>query len=217
MNRAVKSIAQRLLDAELAINNTLSNPIILGAVTPFGYTEERLEAARTLYQEARELVDQQKLAYGEQFEATQIVKRTYTEATLAYNAAVKVARVAFRDSPSGQNALSLNGPRKKNMSGWLDQARRFYSNMLQDPKFIAAMTPYSYDQTKLEAEAALIEAVATARGAQDRARGIAQEMTQKRDLKLEQLDRWLADYKAIAEVALAVSPQQMEQLGWTVA
>lgn len=217
MPKATKSIAQRLLDAEVAINNTLSSPGILTAVTPFGYTQERLETARALNQEARELTDRQKMAYGRQFEATQTVQKAWDEAALAYSAAVKIARIAFRDSPTAQNALSINGARKKTLSGWLDQARRFYNNMLQDPEFIAAMVPFSYDQAKLEAEAALVQAVATASEAQDKARGVAQEATQLRDAKLDELDRWLADYKAVAEIALAASPQQLEQLGWVVA
>jgi hypothetical protein len=217
MAKATKSIAQRLLDAELAINNTLSSPVILTAVTPFGYTQERLETVRLLHQEARELTDQQKLAYGRQFEATQEVQKAWDEAAQAYSAAVKIARIAFRDSPTAQTALSINGARKKTLSGWLDQARRFYNNMLQEPKFIAAMALYSYDQVKLETEAALVQAVASASEAQDKARGIAQEATQRREAKLDELDRWLADYKAIAEIALAASPQQLEQLGWVVA
>jgi hypothetical protein len=217
VTKSTKSIAHRLLDAELAINNTLSSPTILAAVTPFGYTQERLEAALALQEEARELTDRQKMAYGLQFEATQTVEKAWDKAATAYSAAVKIARVAFRDSPAAQNALSISGARKKTLTGWLDQARRFYSSILKDPAFIAAMTIYSYNQAKLEAEAALVQAVASASEAQDKARGVAQEATQMRDAKLQELDRWLADYKAVAEVALAASPQQLEQLGWVVA
>ncbi len=88
--------------------------------------------------------------------------------------------------------------------------------MLHNPDFVAAMTPYSYDQAKLEAEAALVQAVADASDAQDRERGEAQEATLARDAKLDALDQWLADYKAVAQIALAASPQQLEQLGWVV-
>jgi len=217
MSKATKSIAQRLFDAEIAINNTLSSPEILTAVTPFGYTQERLELARNLQQKARELTDLQKLAYGRQHEATQEVQKAWDEASLAYSAAVKIARIVFRDSPTAKNALSISGQRKKTLSGWLDQARRFYNNMLQEPEFIAAMALYSYDLPKLQAEAALVQAVLSTSEAQDKARGVAQEATQQRDALLEELDRWLADYKAVAEVALAASPQQLEQLGWVVA
>ncbi len=217
MAKPTKSIAQRLLDAELAINNSLSNPDILAKVTSFGYDQTRLEAARALYQEARTLDEQQKQEYGEQYEATQAVRQAWDAAGAAYSAALKIARIAFRGNETARNALGLSGSRKQSLSGWLDQARRFYNNLLRSPDFIATMTPYSYDQTKLEAEAALVEAVATASETQDKERGEAQTATKTRDAKLDELDQWLADYKAIAQVALAASPQQLEQLGWVVA
>ncbi|MFO7684236.1 MAG: hypothetical protein R6X34_29755 [Chloroflexota bacterium] len=216
MAKPTRSIAQRLLDAELAINNSLANPDILTAVTAFGYTQANLEAARSLYQETRELVEIQRKEYGEQFEATQTVQKAWDAAALAYSAALKIARIVFRDNLTAQNSLGLNGKRKKSLSGWLDQARSFYNNMLRSPEFIAAMLPYSYTQAKLEAEAALVQAVATASELQDNERGEAQEATQLRDAKLDELDQWLADYKKIAEIALSDSPQKMEQLGWVV-
>jgi hypothetical protein len=58
--------------------------------------------------------------------------------------------------------------------------------------------------------------VVAANAAQDRERGEAQEATQVRDAKMDELDQWTADYKAIAQVALSDSPQQLEQLGWIV-
>lgn len=217
MTRPTKSIAQRLLDAELAINNSLNSPEILTAVTAFGYDQARLEAAHALYAEARELTEQQAQEYGEQYEATQTVREAWDKAALAYSATIKIARVAFRDNPTAQKSLALTGIRKQSLNGWLDQARQFYNNMRRHPEYIAAMTPFSYDQTKLEAEAALVEAVAAANEMQETEQGQAQAATRLRDAKLDELDQWLADFKAIAEVALSASPQQLEQLGWVVA
>lgn len=214
MTRPMKSIAQRLLEAETAINNSLNNPDILNAVTPFGYDQARLETAQALYQEARDLTEQQQREYGEQYEATAVVQRAWDEAAAAYSAALKIARIAFRGNETARNALGLSGTRKQSLSGWLDQARRFYNNLLRDPAFVAAMSTYSYNQAKLEAESALVQAVAEAGELQDKERGEAQEATKARDAKLDELDQWLADYKAIAEVALADSPQRLEQLGF---
>lgn len=214
MTRPMKSIAQRLLDAETAINNSLNNPDILTAVTPFGYDQARLEAARTLYTEARNLTEQQQREYGEQYEATAVVKRAWDTAEAAYSSALKIARIAFRGNETARNALGLGGTRKQSLSGWLDQARRFYNNLLRDPAFVTTMSAYNYDQAKLEAESALVQAVAEASELQDRERGEAQEATKARDAKLDELDQWLADYKAIAEIALADSSQRLEQLGF---
>lgn len=217
MTRPKRSIDERLLEAQVAIDNSLSNPVILDAVTLFGYDQARLQAARALYDETMALVVAQKLEYGEQYEATATVDTAWKAADLAYKKALKISRVVFKDNAKAQAALGLSGSRKLSLSGWLQQATTFYTNLLNSPDFIAVMATYSYDQTKLEAESTLVQAVAIAKAAQDKERGEAQEATKLRDAKLDELDQWLSDYKAIAHVALDESPQQLEQLGWIVA
>lgn len=217
MIKRYKSIADQLHAAEVAINNTLSNPVILTAVTAFGYSQTNLEAARALHQEAMALVAQQDMALGEQVEATQIAHKARHDAKRAYSAALKIARIVFRDDLTAQTALGLTGVRKTSLSGWLDQARRFYNNLLRTPEYIAAMTPFSFTQAKLAQEAALLETVAVTSELQDKKRGEAREVTRQRNVKLAELSRWLTDYKTVATVALAASPQMLEQLGWVVA
>lgn len=216
MNRVSRSIAQQLLDAELAINNTLASPTILAAVGTYGYTATRMQTAKALFQEALELTEKQKKEYGDQYEATAGVQRAWDEAAVAYAASLKIARIAFRGNNAARNALGLEGIRKQSLSGWLSEARRFYNNMLRDAELMAAMETFNYTEAKFEAEAALVEAVAAASELQHRERGVAQETTKLRDEKLDELMQWLADFKAIAEIALADSPQQLEQLGWVV-
>ena len=216
MSKPKQSMAQRLMEAQVAIDNSLNNPTILNAVAAFGYDATRLQAARALYDEVMGLVAAQEREYGEQYEATAVVNAAWGTADLAYKKALKISRVVFKGNQKARNALGLSGSRKKTLSGWINQATNFYTNLLNTPDLIAAMTPYSYDQAKLEAEAALVQAVVAANAAQDRERGEAQEATQVRDAKMDELDQWTADYKAIAQVALSDSPQQLEQLGWIV-
>ncbi len=217
MSNLTKSIDQRLLEAQQAIDNSLSNPAILNTVTLFGYDQARLEAARALFDEVTALVAAQKLEYGEQYEATATLQAAWEAADLVYKKALKIGRVVFKGNEKARNALGLSGGRKKSISGWISQAAMFYTNLLGTPDLLAAMAPYSYDQAKLEAEAALVQAVIAANAAQKKERGEAQEATQSRDAKLDELDQWVSDYKAIAQVALDDSPQQLEQLGWVVA
>jgi hypothetical protein len=216
MTRSMKSIAQRLLDAEMSIKGTLNNPQILTAVTPFGYDQTRMEAGLALFDEARLLTELQGKEYGEQYKATSTLEQTQAQADVAYRAALKIARVAFEGDDSARKALLLNGVRKKSMSGWLEQTRHFYNNLLRSPAFLAIMAAYNYPQAKLEAEAAMVEAVQTTHELQNKERGEAQAATKRRDAKLAEMDKWVAAYKKVAEVALAASPQAMEQLGWVV-
>ena len=211
-----QSMDQRLLEARIVIDNSIQNQDILDAVTIFGYDLPRLQAALALYGTVIDLVAAQRKEYGEQYEATNTLQAAWDTADLAYKRTLKISRLVFKGNDEARNSLQLSGSRKLSLGGWIEQAMFFYKALLENPAFIAAMTPYSYDQPKLEAENALVQAVINARSKQNTERGQAQEATKARDVKMDELDRWIAEYKVVAEVALADSPQKLEQLGWVV-
>ncbi len=207
------SIDERLLAAQVAIHNGLGDAGILAELSIFGYDEAKLKAGKRLYNEALALVNQQKAEYGDQFEATEAVRLAWDEANQVYMRALKIARVALKGKQRAKAALMLGGERKQSLSGWLEQAGAFYTNLLADAGLMAEMANFGYDQPKLEAEAALIGAVVEANLAQEEEKGEAQEATQLRDAKLDELDAWIADFKAIAQVALEEHAQWLEKLG----
>lgn len=216
MSERRKSMDQRLLEARIVIDNSLNNQDILSEVTLFGYDQPRLQAARALYDAVIDLVAAQRKEYGQQYEATNTLQAAWDTADAAYKRTLKISRLVFEGNAEARNALGLNGRRKISIGGWIEQTMFFYKAMLETPAFITAMTPYSYDQVKLEAENALVQAVIDAKSQQNTERGQAQEATKARDAKMDELDQWISAYKIVAEVALDESPQKLEQLGWVV-
>ncbi len=208
-----QTIDGRLMAAQVAIDNALSDAGIRDAMGMFGYDEEKLTSARALYDEALALVSKQKAEYGEQFEATETVRAAWDEANAAYMRTLKVARIALRDNTMAHGALELDGKRKESITGWMGQATNFYLNLLAGAGMMAALANFGYNQTKLEAEQALVQAVAEANAVQEREKGEAQEATKLRDARLDELDQWMADFKAIAQLALEENPQWLEKLG----
>jgi hypothetical protein len=208
------SIADRLLAAQVAIDAALTDPELQAALTPFGYDTAALTAARTLYEEAQALVTDQRREYGEQFAATEAVQQAWETADTAYKHSLKLARVIFKDDTTAQTAMGLNGRRKESLSGWLEQAALFYEGLQSDPALVAAMGRFGYDELRVAEEMALVTAVRAANVVQEREKGQAQEATKTRDARLDDLSEWLADFKAVAEVALADAPQQLERLGF---
>ncbi len=211
-----QSMDQRLFSARIVIDNSIENAAILDAVTLFGYDLARLQAARALYDEVIDLVATQKREYGEQYEATALLQTAWDEADLVYRRALKVSRAVFGGNEKARATLGLDGSRKFSLDGWMEQAQFFYKGLLETADLLAAITPYSYDLTKVQAERDLVQAVVNAKKVQDTERAEAQHATKVRDAKMDELDSWLARYKPIAEVALDDTPQLLETLGWVV-
>ncbi len=208
------SIAEQLLAAQVAIDGSMADAEILTAVSPYGYPLTRFQAAQELYKETAVLVNVQKREYGEQYGATQAMDAAWEAANAAYTITLKIARIAFKNDPNARQSLMLVGNRNRSFYGWLEQVDALYGNMIGHAASMAAMAPFGYDQPKLEAEAALVEAARVANLAQEREMGEAQASTRARDAKLDELNEWLADYKVIAAIALPVDGQKLEGLGF---
>ena len=110
MARPKQSIAEQLAAAELAINVSLSNTEIQALLAGGGYTVEKLEEGRGLYQTCLDALHAQKNAIGAQQEATQKVKDIWEEAHEAYQALL------------GESCAS--SLMRRNRHGWARLARR---------------------------------------------------------------------------------------------
>lgn len=214
MTRPTQSIGHRLAAAELALTNAQNDEVILSALAPFSYDNERIQEGRDLYESARNMVNQQAAVYGQQYEYTGDLGTAWAAADAVYMPALKVARIALRDHERANEALKLSGIRKKSLWGWLEQAQVFYANLLADEEMLAAMARFGYDRAKLENEAAMVKSVAAADHTQEGQKGEAQQATKMRDANLDEMDQWLSDFKVIARIALTEAPQMLEKLGF---
>jgi len=206
-------IDQFLLTSRVMIENSLQDDRIKQALAAYGYTEEKLNQGKELYQKAEELHHVRKKEYGEQIAATAELDTAWDQTEKQYMKTLKIARVALKDNVKAYESTMLFGDRKRSLSGWLEQARTFYSNLLGDSGFLTALSAYGYTQERLEQETALIDQVIAKHLAQKKETGEAQEATEMRDKALDNLAKWISNFRAVAKVALEDNPQQLEKLG----
>ncbi len=206
-------IDEFLLAAQVMIENSLSDPDVKAALAAYGYAGETLTAGKTLYEEAVALQNAQKKEYGEQVAATSELYDIWETADQQYMRTIKIARIAFQDHPKADKAVMLFGRRKESLSGWLEQAQAFYANILNDSELMNALTQYGYTTEKLQQESTLLNQIAARNQQQKKEIGEAQAATQARDKKIDELAHWISDLRAVAKVALADDPQQLEKLG----
>ena len=209
-------IEERLRLARLAIEGTLANPEIQEAVAEFGFEPETMQEGKTLLEEASEMLNQHKLKYGEQYEATAEINEAVEIAHKAYMKELTIARIALKNDTKADAALMLSGSRKQSFSGWLPMVRQYYDNLLTNPDWIEKMKRFKYDREKIEKDKALVNAVLDLEVKQNQKKGEAQSFTKSRDEKLDALYEWISDFKDIAQVALDDQPQLLEKLGFVV-
>lgn len=202
-----------LLSAQVMINNALTDEIIKQSLAAYGYTDETLLAGKKLYENVTALQNIRLREYGEQIAATSELNESKEKAKQQYMKTLKIARVALKESAKASKAIMLHGIRKRNFSGWLEQAQAFYANLICDDEFISILSAYGYTQEKLEQEFAFINKVIAKHLIQKKETGEAQEATVIRDKALDDLANWISDFKVVARVALAENPQQLEKLG----
>ena len=80
MAKKNRTIDERLLDAQVAIDNALGDTGILNALTVYGYNAAKINTGKALLTSALELVNRQKAEYGEQYEASEKVQKAWDEA-----------------------------------------------------------------------------------------------------------------------------------------
>lgn len=208
-----QSIDGKLLFAQNMIENGKNVPDILAAMTDYGYDKAAMKEAKALFDRTSELHTKQKKEYGEQYKATDEMQLAKANANKAYMRHVKLARIALSKDRGAYETLQLSGDRKQTISGWIQQAKAFYTNALASEDYLAKLAKLNISKATLEAGDAAVKDVEAKRNKQFKEKGEAQNATVIKDESLEELSAWVSRYTEIARIALADNPQYLEMLG----
>ncbi len=207
---------EMLYKCSLRINNSLNDPAVLNAVSPYGYTTEKLQTGKALLVESENASQVFDKEYGDVKAAFAKRDNQKDKADDTYNKVFAVSKVALKDNVSAQVALQMTGRRGVRMSKWLSQSKGFYNNLLANQEWLSTMASFGITAEMIAAGLEEIKAVESYGEVILSEKGDAQNATIKRDNKLEELYEWVSDYEDIARVALMDQPQLLEKLGIVV-
>lgn len=193
--------------SKVALDGALSNSEIQDYLLEFAYTPERIERGKALYDAAFDALMAQPIP-GERDMSR--VEEALADAQPSYNRHLRIARVAFHKDGVTIAKLGLMGDRKPSLSGWLMQAKQFYSYALDDLMIVDVFADYGLTQERLEAAQVKVEAVENAYALYQE--GI-EEAIRHRDDAIDVLADWMSDFLAIAAIAIEDSPQLLPILG----
>lgn len=212
MRQTKKTIASRLTAAQVAINNTLADAEIQAAVAGYGYSLEKINFGRTVYERAVAAVNAQIAATGAYRDACANTDLQKKAAQAAYQSLAKVSRAIFVKDKAKLAVLGLTGAMPKSIAAFLTAAKALFDNANQ-PELQALLADFGYNSAKLQSERSNIAAYEAAYRAQEQAKGAAQQATREQEAALKELDIWYRQYVKIARVALQGKKELLEKLG----
>lgn len=209
-----KSLADSMATIINAINGVLNNSEILLLMEQFGYTKERIEKQGILlYNNTMELMISQKKEYGEQYTASTQVNNLWNVAYSDYMTTLRLCRIALKNKPGALHSIAATGTRKRSLTGFIDNARMLYNNLLTQTKYMDAVTSFGITNTKLDKGLSQIDELEGAYQDFLKEKGEAQNNTVLRDNAFDELYDWYSDFRATARIALQNEPQLLEKLG----
>lgn len=207
------AIDKQLNEAEIFIGNALAVPEIREAFARARRDEAYFQEGKSLLDAARRLTRKQVDEYGDQYKATAALEAVREQARAVYMRHLRMARLLFRDDVDAYKDLRLNGRRSERLSIWIEQAARFYDNLLADQAFLDRMAAFGVEEDELRTGRAMVDEVVRAMEVQDREESEAQEATLRRDEALDALSEWMRLTRGLAPILLADNPQKLEALG----
>jgi hypothetical protein len=209
----IRNISKDLHTIENGILGALNTPEIQLKMALLGYTRERIMEGLNLLEEVKQITSSHIEDYSDQYNATALLREKWSEAYSIYMITLKVVRVAFKGQPSMLSRFRANGKRQKSLSGWLNDARIFYSNLLDTPAAMERMNYFGYTAERLLNEQKGVHEVENLHILRLTEKGEAQQSTIQRDKLFDALCDWYSDFRAIARIALYDTPQLLEALG----
>ncbi len=206
-----KSIADRLNQADVALNNAAS-PDVADLLVAHGYNAARLTEGRALWTTARDALSNRDLLYGRQQELTRQMNEAKRAARQEYSGVVRIARAVFRAQPGLLVQLGIAGRTPSALADLLMAADTLFANVA-DPLIAPALVTHGYPPTRIAEVLAAFRALRAANETQEIAKGATQQATQELQADMRALDGWMSQFRSVARVALREYPQYLEELG----
>jgi hypothetical protein len=215
MGKTKKSIRKKMIQAKVLLDN-VQEPEFKAALLEFGYTDEKLAAGQTLYDETKVLIKNQKQAYAAQYKASRALNKKAGVAQQYFSKQVKIARLALDTDEESIKDLGISGSRAETYDGWTGEANTFYSTALASPEILAVLLLSNVTPEILTAGLQMVEDLEPLYTAQKNKIGLAQVATENRDKKMDDLFKWVSKIIQYARIAFVDDPQQLERFMVTV-
>ena len=200
----------KLKRVQTAVDYTLRTPDVQKALHQVGFSKADVLEGKAMLGKVEMLDAAQQKEYGDRSQAAYELEQARQRAWDLYIHHLEGARFALKNHPGHWKTLELSGTRKRDLFGWLDQARKFYSNAYQAKDILKR---YQLTDDELQQGQSMVEAVTEAYNVRQKETNEAQAATQQRNEALRDLEAWMTRFAKSARLAFANDPQTLKGLG----
>ena len=204
-----------LLEIEQAatILHNVNHPRVKKLLAAYGYNAARFETGQSLLNQLRLLQQTKKEAYWSEGNMNRRLRADEQQIHHYFMEHRTLAKWVFRQDTSEYRRFELHQPIARRKAEKIAQIQSFYHQARQAPQ---ALLRHGLSQEELEQAHSMIDAVVQSHKERMQQTGEARGATRERNKVRRALRTWVADFRAIARVALRDEPQLMEGLGMTM-
>ena len=209
---ASKTLADKLESIKLLIFNS-KDPQVAPLLETMGIDTAYIDKGEALYNETAKLVDDQKKEYQEQDLAYDKSHLEKDDAEADFDRTLKLVKVPSGNGKDFQNRLGfLENGRVYAIEPGIESSADFYDRLLYE-SLVTKLESLEVTAEQSNTEKTAIENQKQLSNEVTVEKGQTQEATRLRNEKLDELDNYAIELKAIAEIALEKQPQLLEKLG----
>jgi hypothetical protein len=208
-----KEIEDLIGEADVMINASLTNPRIKTYLLKYNYDETRVSAGVPILKDAKKFYQDHIVEGGKQLVATTALEEAIEEAKPIYYEHLTIGRLILKKEPDKMTSYSMNGERKQDFNGWVQQGEAFYNSILNDTDMVAKYAGYGVTPDNLQTGLTAIGKVRQCKVDQNGAKSMSQLTTEVRNNAVVILAEWIHDLRTILKLALAPEPQLLESAG----
>ncbi|MFT3738952.1 MAG: hypothetical protein QM786_09345 [Breznakibacter sp.] len=183
------------------------------AVFKFGYTEQRLEEGRVLFNELNRLVQEHSLAMKNKADINHQKQQLYRYVNKQYMKYLKIARIAFDSHIEAHDSLMLDGVREKTFGKWFAQVSVFCNNLLAIKSYWPYLESYGIKVSQIEELKRQLSQLELLSEKAIQMSGNVKMLTVKKNEQTLNVQSWISDYIKIARIALEDAPTILKKLG----
>lgn len=208
-----KEIEELIGEADVMINASLTNTRIKSYLLKYNYDETRVSAGIPILKDAKKYYQEHIVEGGKQLVATTALEEAIEEAKPIYYEHLTIGRLILKKEPDKMTSYSMNGERKQDFNGWVQQGDAFYNSVINDPEMVTKYAGYGVTGENLQTGLTAIGKVRQCKVDQNGAKSMSQLTTEVRNNAVMILADWIHDLRTILKLALAPEPQLLESAG----